>query len=253
MAVLPGNANPFIVAHRGASADAPENTLPAFQLAWRQHADAIEGDFHLTRDRRIVCFHDKDTARITGRKRLVAECSLEQLRKLDAGAWKGEEFAGTRIPTLEEVLELVPDGKVIYIEIKTGPEIVPILIDAVESSALTDRQVVVIAFDEAVIAAVKRIRPGITANWLHKFEDDDDCIAALPALLRTLKRIGADGLGTNPHPTFDGGFLEEIRNAGFAHHTWTVDDPVLARRLLDAGTGSITTNKPGKMRAGLRD
>jgi glycerophosphoryl diester phosphodiesterase len=80
-------AEPFIVAHRGASADAPENTLPAFELAWKQGADAIEGDFHLTRDGKIVCIHDYDTQRVSGSKRVVKDSTLDELRALDAGAW----------------------------------------------------------------------------------------------------------------------------------------------------------------------
>lgn len=73
----------MIVAHRGASKEAPENTIPAFTLAWKQGADAVEGDFHLTADGYIVCIHDKDTKRVADRKLVVAESSLEDLRKLD--------------------------------------------------------------------------------------------------------------------------------------------------------------------------
>lgn len=79
--LAPLSAEPFIVAHRGASHDAPENTLAAFELAWEQGADAIEGDFHLTQDGHIVCLHDKDTKRTAGKKLVVGKSSLEELRK----------------------------------------------------------------------------------------------------------------------------------------------------------------------------
>ena len=85
MPVMAGE--PFLVAHRGASADAPENTIPAFQLAWEQGADAIEGDFHLTADGHIVCIHDEDTQKVAGKKLIVPESTLADLRKLDVGAW----------------------------------------------------------------------------------------------------------------------------------------------------------------------
>lgn len=86
------SAEPVIVAHRGASHDAPENTLPAFELAWEQGADAIEGDFHLTRDGHIICLHDKDTKRTAGVKLVVKNSPLAELRKLDVGEWKDPRF-----------------------------------------------------------------------------------------------------------------------------------------------------------------
>ena len=82
-------AAPFLVAHRGASKDAPENTLPAFELAWKQGADAIEGDFYLTKDGKIVCFHDGDTKKITGKKLVVKDSTLAELQALDVGEWRG--------------------------------------------------------------------------------------------------------------------------------------------------------------------
>ena len=111
-------AEPFLVAHRGASRDAPENTVPAFELAWRQGADAIEGDFRLTADGRIVCMHDADGERTGGRKLAVAAATLAELRQLDVGAWKGQAWKGTPPPTLAEVLATVPPGKSVYLEVK---------------------------------------------------------------------------------------------------------------------------------------
>lgn len=129
-------ANPFIVAHRGASHDAPENTLPAFQLAWKQGADAIEGDFHLTKDGKIICIHDYDTKRVAGTKLIVKDSTLEQLQALDAGKWFRAEFKGTRLPTFAEVAATVPDGRKFYVEVKCGPEIVPALLRGIIESGL---------------------------------------------------------------------------------------------------------------------
>ena len=246
-------AAPFIVAHRGASAEAPENTLPAFVLAWKQGADAIEGDFRLTADGRIVCFHDADTNKITGLKRVVATRTLAELQELDVGVKKAEAFRGTRIPTLEGVLATVPAGKKIYIEIKTGPEIIPALIKILDASGLDADQLVIIAFDADVIEAMKKQRPKITANWLYSFKQGANCAEALPGILTTLRRIKADGLGTNPHETLDRTFVQGLDAESFHYHVWTVDDPGLARRLLAIGTRSITTNTPGKLREALRE
>ncbi len=107
-----------IIAHRGASFDAPENTLAAIRLAWQQQADAVEIDVHLSRDRHLVAIHDFNTRKTTGRNRPVARQTLAQLRTLDAGQWKHPRWRGEKIPTLEEVLATVPPGKRLFIEIK---------------------------------------------------------------------------------------------------------------------------------------
>src|SRR5262249_38764427 len=97
-----------IIAHRGASHDAPENTLAAMRLAWAQGADAIECDVHLARDGELVVVHDPDARRTTGVALEVARASVAELQQLDAGRWKDARFAGEKIPTLDEVLALVP-------------------------------------------------------------------------------------------------------------------------------------------------
>lgn len=251
LAMLPLTAAPFIVAHRGASAEAPENTLPAFELAWKQNADAIEGDFYLTKDGQIVCFHDRETKRITGKILNVAESTLAELQALDAGAWKDQRFAGTRMPTLTDVLATVPPSKKIYIEIKCGPEIIPALLKVVAASKLTDEQIVVIAFEAAVIAAVKSARPSWTANWLFSFDKKSSPEKQLPAVLKTLKTIEADGLGSSAHPSLTREHLDQLRAAGFQHHVWTVNTAKAARHFLEIGTQSITSDVPGNLRKAL--
>ena len=109
----------LIIAHRGASFDAPENTLAAVNLAWQQNADAVEVDVHLSRDGHLFVIHDADTRRTTGLDRKVAQLKLPQLPRHDAGRWKGAQWRGEKIPTLDEVLATVPRGKKIFIEIKS--------------------------------------------------------------------------------------------------------------------------------------
>ena len=104
-------ADPLIVAHRGSSFEAPENTLPAFRLAWEQGADAIERDFLLTKDDQIVCIHDASTKRLSDKNLVVSKSTFEELRALDVGAWKHEKFKGTKIPTISEVFATIPKGK----------------------------------------------------------------------------------------------------------------------------------------------
>src|SRR4051812_29882492 len=93
-----------VIGHRGASHDAPENTVASFEEAWRQKADAAELDMYLTKDGKLVVIHDANTKRTTGVDKKVVEQTLDELKKLDAGKWKAEKFAGEKLPTLAEML-----------------------------------------------------------------------------------------------------------------------------------------------------
>ena len=129
---------PQIVAHRGASHDAPENTLAAFRLGFEQGADAIEGDFRVTRDGVIIAMHDADFRRTTGDPRRVEDVDFEDVQQLDAGSWgrwAGGAFAGERVPRLEEVLAIVPEARVLFIEVKGTRTMVPALIETIASRA----------------------------------------------------------------------------------------------------------------------
>ena len=163
--VLAFYAEPLVVAHRGASRDAPENTLAAFKLAWEQGADAIEGDFLLTKDNKIVCIHDKSTERLAERKLLVRESPLAQLHELDVGLHKGEKFKDTKIPTIDEVFATIPAGKKIFIEIKCGKEIIPPLLEEIKKSELMDEQVAIICFNAEVIRLLKTSMEALVRPW----------------------------------------------------------------------------------------
>ena len=253
LATIPVSAEPFIVAHRGASVDAPENTLPAFKLAWLQGADAIEGDFHLTSDGHIVCHHDPDTRKRGQRKVVIAESTLEELRALDVGAWKGRQWKGTRIPTLSEVLDTVPEKGEFFLEVKCGPEIVRTLLWDLDNHAIAEDQVTIISFQEDVIAALKKTRPTLRANLLRNFKNRLGRTTPTPAaVLKDLAACKADGLGTNVWPVVDKNFIKELHKLGCSHHIWTVDDAAVARLFLDLGSASITTNRPEALREELK-
>lgn len=243
-----------IVAHRGASYDAPENTLAAFNLAWQQGADAIEGDFYLTKDHQIVCLHDDTTKRTAGFDLLVADATLEELRRMDFGAWKAPQFVGERIPTLRDVLATVPPGKKMLIEVKCGPEIVPFLKQELAEARFPADRTVVISFQAPVIAAVKKTIPNVKALWLTSYKKNPNTGAwapTLPEVLATLQSIQADGLDSNAHERIDTDFVRALRAEGYEFHVWTVDDPALARRMMELGADSITTNRPEFLRMQL--
>lgn len=248
----------FIVAHRGASYDAPENTLAAFRLAWEQEADAIEGDFYLTADKQIVCIHDKTTKRVAPTSPVmdVAKSTLEDLRKLDVGSWKGKKFAGERTPTLAEVLATVPDGKRIFIEIKCGPEIVPVLKKQLKDSGLKDRQIVIIAFNKDVVRKCRLELPQYKCNWLTSFRQNKQKTVwtpTAPDVVETLLSTEAAGLGTNANvQVVDDLFIEQVRKAGCECHVWTVNQPDVAKYFGNLGVDSITTDRPKLIRSALR-
>jgi glycerophosphoryl diester phosphodiesterase len=246
-----------IVAHRGASHDAPENTVTSARLAWEQDADAVELDIHLTKDGRLAVLHDADTKRTTGAPGKVVDLSWEEVRKLDAGAWKDARWKGERIPQLEEILATVPPGKRLFIEIKSGPEILPELERVLQTSAsrLKPEHTVLIGFDyDTMVAARKRFPPTIAVHWLSSFRRDARTGAVTPTvetLIARAKAGGLTGLDVNYQGPVNEAFVRAVKGAGLQCHVWTVDDPVVARRLRAAGVESITTNRPRWLREQL--
>ncbi|MFT5470260.1 MAG: glycerophosphoryl diester phosphodiesterase [Verrucomicrobiales bacterium] len=245
----------LIVAHRGASHDAPENTLAAFNLAWEKGADAVEGDFLLTSDGQVVCIHDGTAMRTGGQDLKISETTLTDLQKLEYGAWKDPRWKGEPIPTLAEVLKSIPDGKLFFLEVKGGPVIVPALAAEIRKSELKAEQIVIIAFNAQVIAEAKKALPEIKACWLASFKQDKDSGEWTPSaasIIETLKRIGADGVDCRAElAAVDEGFVKEIRAAGMELHCWTVNNPEQARRLQQLGFDSITTDRPAFIRKAL--
>ena len=248
------------VAHRGASHDAPENTLAAFRLAWEQGADAIEGDFRLSADGHIVCIHDETTGRTGDRDINVARSSFESLRKVEVGAWKGAEWKGERIPELDEVLDLVPDGKRLFLEVKCGVEIVEKLVPELKARKSYAKKIVIICFEEAVIAAVREKLPECKAMWLCAYKEKgvrkaDKTIQWTPgheSVLATLKKCRASGLDSQANlDVLTPGFVKKLRKRNLEFHAWTINDLATARRLKDLGVDSLTTDRPEWLRERL--
>ena len=237
-----------VVAHRGASKDAPENTLPAFEKAWLQGADAIEGDFHLTADNEIVCVHDANIRHYTQKNIEVRSLTLAELKKLDFGRWHDKQFAGTRIPTFKEVVATIPQDKRIFIEIKSDARLVPHLIQQIRNSSLELKQIVIISFHKDVIKAVEDKWPELKTFWLTRFETNESgkLEPAPTTVLRTLETLGTDGLSTH----FEGltsDLVKSFQKAGYEYHVWTVDEISRAKALIEMGVQSVTTNVPGKL------
>lgn len=253
LALLSLNAglNVEIVAHRGASWDAPENTVAALKLAWEQKADASEFDIYLSKDHKIVVMHDKDTKRTAGVEKLITEQTLKELRKLDAGRWKGEKFAGEKIPTLAEMLAAVPAGKRVFVEVKCGVEIVPALAKQLKASKLKPEQTPVISFHADVIAAVKKALPEVPAYWLVSLKPKSGKVPTAKSLIERARKLGADGLDLSATEALNAAYAKQIKDAGLKLFVYTVNDADLARRMVEIGVDGITTDRPAWLRERL--
>jgi glycerophosphoryl diester phosphodiesterase len=254
-AVGPTSFGQLIIAHRGASHDAPENSLSAFKLAIEQGADGFEADFYLTCDCKIACLHDKDTERVAGAKLSVTRTPLAKLQSLDVGSWKGPQWNGERMPSIKQVLAAVPKGKKFFIELKSSCEIVCPMVKEIEASSLDPDQIVIISFHAEAIAKCKRELPHVKALWLSGYKKDKDghFNPSVEEVAATLKRTRADGFNSQAEREhFNEAFIERLRELGCNEFSvWTVDDPEVARYYQKLGAWAITTNRPGWLREQL--
>ena len=241
-----------IIAHRGASSDAPENTLSSFKLGYQQQADADECDIHLTKDRQIVVIHDADTARTSGVTNQIGEQTLAELRVLDFGRWGPWRDRGfsERIPLLEEVLAVIPEGKRLFIEIKCGPEILPELQLVLARAQKRPQQIAIIGFNLETMRQAKTKFPQLEVCWLAS-ADKDKKFPPLQLLIENAKAARLDGLDLNSGFPIHREFVSEVHHAGLKLYTWTVDDLKIARQEVEAGVDGITTNRPGWLRRQL--
>jgi len=228
-----------IIGHRGASFDAPENTLASVRLAFEQGADAAEIDIRLTGDGKIVAMHDATTKRTTGVNLSIAQTPLEELRGLNAGC-------DEKIPELREVLAIVPDKKKLVIEIKSGEEILPAL--AADLARAKPEQIVLIAFDEKLLRAAKERMLDFSALWIVDYKRS----ASLPSLIAQCAGAGFDGLDLSQRWTITREDIAGMTAMGLRTcYVWTVDKPSRAQQLMRAGIDGLTTNRPGWMREQL--
>ena len=247
----------LVVAHRGASHEAPENTLAAFRLAWEHGCDGIEGDFYLTADGHIVCIHDKDTKRTTGSKHVVESSKLEKLRALDAGRWKGDRWSGEKIPTFEEVYQTVPDDGLFVIELKSKSQIVPVLAEELARLHSGEIRLLIISFDADTVRACKQHLPDVPVHWLTKFTRSSPFSGYQPTaekVAKTIRDCGADGVGMKGMTSvIDRGFISRLILAGCPeYHVWTIDSETDAKYFQSLGVYGITTNRPREIGKTIR-
>lgn len=229
----------LIIAHRGASAYAPENTMEAFELAAQMGADGIELDIHLTSDGQVVVCHDEKVDRTSNGQGLITSYTLEELRAMDFGYhFYDKERKGIKVPTLDEVYALVaPLGMIVNVEIKSAdPAIIPLCHELAKKHGM-EKKVIYSSFDHFQIARMKEydstafIAPLYGFNMLNPW---NYCVD-----------IGARA--THPKHTQIRkleNYVKECHNRGIRVHVWTANTEEEIRFLLDAGVDAIITNYP---------
>jgi glycerophosphoryl diester phosphodiesterase len=251
---FPQSSTPLVVAHRGASVDLPENTLPAFEGALAAGADVIETDVRLTADGVPIVLHDAYVDRVTDGVGLVSQLSLADIKRLDASGGRGER---TEIPTLAEVLELVNGRAGINLEIKNipGEPGFDSPREATVAAALGDLErvgfsgsVLVSSFNWLTIERSRELAPDVPTGFLT-------IVGIAPeASLTYVRQAGhryvlphvSELLGTGE------AFVAAAHEDAIRVGTWTVDDPDVARTLFSWGVDAVATNDPQTMVA-VRD
>jgi glycerophosphoryl diester phosphodiesterase len=255
-------AHPEIVAHRGESYDAPENTMASFNLAWERNDDVVETDVHLTKDGKLIISHDFNTLRVTGGQRhgginkVIVENTADDLRKLDVGKWKAPVYAGQKMPLLEELLATIPDkpGKRVFIEIKLGPEAAGPVVQAIKTRGLPPERTAVISFKLDSCAAVKKLMPELKVYFLSDFKADKKTGKQPPTideLIKVAKDNNLDGLDLSYNGPLDAAGVKKIHDAGLACHVWTIDEVPIAKKFAGYGVDGITTNRSAWLREQL--
>ena len=232
-----------VVAHRGSSFDAPENTLASAKLSIEMNADGSECDVYKTTDGVLVLLHDGTLKRTAGVDKKVVECDYATLAGLEVGSWKNPKFAGEKIPTFKEYLAVFQGTNTRpVIEIKMDG-IEQAVIDAVKEAGMTDR-VVIIAFSEHVVKKMRELAPEISAAWLYGKKEDTWTVEQMADFLTEKAKYCNTNILDLNYGLLSPELLKILRNRGFFVWAWTVNEPAVMERLLRWGIDSITTDRP---------
>ena len=241
---------PVVHAHRGASAYAPENTLPAFRLGVEMHADGVENDIHYTADGVFVVCHDEAIDRTSNGSGLIPDMTLEQLRQYDFGCQCGPQFTGTVIPTLDEFLEVVAGMSIINIEIKTvkgAPArragAFDQLVEQLNRHACAGRTIFS-SFNHGLLREFKERHPSIRTGLLYSEHYTAEQTLELVDTWR------ADAI--HPHlDCIDASIVAACKEAGVDINVWTVDSPEMIERAIALDPTGIISNVPDRVLAAL--
>ncbi len=234
---------PMVCAHRGRSEIVPENTMAAYEAAIEIEADFMELDVRRTADGTIVCIHDPTVERTTDGAGEVEELTLDELRALDAGAWKGEEYAGERIPLLSEVLEQIAPRLVIDIEIKQRG-IAEQVVEEIQAAEAV-RRVSVVSFDTDDLRTVRSAQPRISCGFITSGPEDSSAEAARDLIDEALE-CGAGFISCH-HANVAEVLVRECHLMGMILMAWTMDEREDIQRMIDLRVDALVSNLPGRV------
>lgn len=243
-----------IIAHRGASARYPENTLASFEGAIALGADMVELDVQLTSNGKVVVFHDEKISRCTNGRGRIADYSLAELKKLDAGSWFDKKFHGEKIPTLAEVLSVCKNKIAVNIEIKTEAVTDKILggieekcLKIIEQNEML-RHVVFSSFDPRALQHLKQIDHRTPTAVLFEKKSYG---SKLPSQI--IESLGADAFNCSIRELNKKNWLADLKHHDIPVNVYTVNDEKNMRRLLALGVNGIFTNTPDILKSVLDD
>jgi glycerophosphoryl diester phosphodiesterase len=239
--------HPIIIAHRGASGLAPENTMAAFRRAVELGADWIELDVHQTSDNRIVVLHDFTLRRTARDPRPVKALSLGEIRKLDAGGWWDKTFRGQRVPTLEEVLEFARGRIRIQIELKRGSPFYPGIekrLSEILNRPSAGGRAAVSSFDAAALETLRGIDSGLALGLLTRRTRPND-------IVKEAMRLKVQSVHVSTH-RLTRRLLVRCHENGLPVYVYTVNRRSLMKRYLSMGVDGLFTNYPDRMRDLIR-
>jgi glycerophosphoryl diester phosphodiesterase len=237
----------LIIGHRGACGCAPENTIASMKLAIEQQCDGIECDVQITKDEELIICHDFTVDRTTNGKGAIKDLTLQEIRELDAGSWYSDQFAGEKIPTLQEVLELLPKDLFLNLELKSQSMITGRLeekvVELLEKNGRIENTVIS-SFDHQCINTVQQINSKIKT-----------AILTSSYLLNPWDYIKHNDLFLYSfHPNKDYvsvEMIEELHNRGYKIYSYTVNEVEQAKEFKKIGVDGIFTNYPGRTREQL--
>lgn len=233
----------MVIAHRGASSYAPENTLAAFDLALQMGVRQIELDVHSSRDGHIVVIHDDTVDRTTNGSGPVASQTLAALRQLDAGAWFGATFAGERIPTFEEVLARYQGRVHLHVELKGHtPSLAPRTAELIRQHGMVG-QVTITSFQKVRLEEIRIVAPELPTGWLVGDVSD--------AVIAQAQAMGIAQLCPRAN-TVTPELVRRLHAEGFVVRAWGAATEELMQQVVQAGADGMTVNFPDKLIAYLQ-
>jgi glycerophosphoryl diester phosphodiesterase len=240
-----------LIAHRGMSEIAPENTLVAYKEAV-ERGFSFECDVYKTKDGKVFSFHDNNLKRIAGINKRCEDCTWEEVKNLDVGAWKGEEWKGQHPASLEDILLLARNGRIIEIDVKSGPEIVPVIKNIVLAQTnATPKNIVFASSRINTIRAIREEMPefpawiGVTCRrgWGKQYPP-----LPVEEAIEKARASKANGIALQFDPELiTKEYIKTLQDAGYHVNVWTIDCPKNASCAAERGADTITSNRPNKL------